>query len=350
MKPKWNYLFACFLVSIIAAVFSSGCATSRMAVAPGAPALNWPPAPAPARIRYEGSYDGVEALGARPPLWRKIINFLTSDDRGRERFLKPLALAADEQGNLCIADHGAGRVFFYDYKARRSWLWARAGKQELAAPVAVAKKGDVVYVADTVLEKIFAFTPKGKLLFEISEGIRRPAGLAISGDRLIVADAVLHRIVVYSLTGDFLYWFGDRGAGPGQLNYPTHAVADRAGLIYVTDSMNSRIQAFTSVGELVQVIGKAGDTSGHFNRPKGVALDSESNVYVADAIFDNIQIFSKSGQFLLSLGSAGSDFGEFWMPSGVAISSDGLMYVADSYNKRIQAFRILKREELEGAE
>lgn len=309
----------------------------------------WPPAPAAARISFHGSYEGVQSLGTKVSLWRRLVNLITSDDRGRELFVKPLSVALDSGGNLCVADYGAKCIYYFDLKSRTCKRWSGIENENFESPVAAVKRGDVIYVADTKLEKIIGFTTGGRKKFEISEGLSRPSGLAVSADRLAVTDALLHRVVFYSLSGEFLYWFGDRGTAPGELNYPTHVALGTNGLVYVTDSMNSRVQVFNNFGVLVREIGSVGNTSGHFNRPKGVALDSESNVYVADAIFDNIQIFDPYGRFLMDFGTGGSEVGQFWMPSGVAISSGGLIYVADSYNHRLQAFQILEVEEEAGA-
>jgi DNA-binding beta-propeller fold protein YncE len=301
----------------------------------------WPPPPAEARIRFEKSLNGVEAMGVRLSVWRRLINLITSADTGRELFIKPQCVSIDDQDNLCIVDSGARRVFFFDRASRRCRQWSRIGGIDLESPVAVAKEGNTIYVADTKLGKVLAFSPKGKLKFEITEKLAWPSGLAICGDRLAVSDARRHRISFFDLDGTFLYWFGDRGTEPGMLNYPTHVAADASGNLYVTDSMNFRIQVFTDVGKLLGVIGEAGNVSGTFSRPKGIALDSQSNIFVVDAIFDNVQLFSTTGQFLMSFGSAGQEAGKFWMPSGIAVDRNQKVYVADSYNKRIQVFEVL---------
>ena len=325
--------------------FASGCASysPEPAMAERLPA--WPPPPSRPRISFVRSVYSLKDLGVKLSTWRRLLNFIASDDRGVEGFVKPLALSVDDEGNLCIVDHGAGKVMFYDRSSRRCMQWRRVGEYSLLSPVSFIKQGDTFFVADTQLGRVLAFDMKGRVLFEIKEGIKRPSGLAISGDKLFVADSHLHRVAVFGVNGIFLYWFGEQGAGKGDLNFPTHISVGADGYIYVTDSMNSRIQVFGEDGKHVRMIGGAGDSSGSFNRPKGVALDADMNMYVADAIFDNVQVFNREGGFLMHFGSAGSEPGQFWMPSGIAVDARGrALYVADSYNHRIQIFELLKEE------
>ena len=169
-----------------------------------------------------------------------------------------------------------------------------------------------------------------------------PSGMTLTmatGDRLYVVDSQLNGVVVFDLQGKFVKQFGERGAGPGEFNFPTHVTADSQGFLWVTDSLNGRIQKFDRQGNYQGRIGSPGDSSGHFSRPKGAALDSLGRVYVVDGLFGNVQIFDPDGRLLLALGQAGSQAGEFWLPNGIAISRDNRIFVADSYNRRVQILK-----------
>lgn len=299
----------------------------------------WPPPPAEPRIAYVRSIAAPADLGVTPSWLDRAANFLTGGNRGKEPFVKPFGIAFDEAGNLCVTDTGANVVYFFDLAAKSRQRFEGVGKRRFVAPVAVARKGGVFYVADAGLRSVLAFDGKGEPLFEIREGVERPAGLAIVGERLYVADAESHSVAVFDLRGKFLSRFGRRGLEPGEFNFPTHLAGDGDGRLYVTDSMNYRVQVFDAGGGFLNGIGSLGDGSGHFGRPKGVAVDGFGHVYVTDALYDNLQVFDESGRFLLDVGSAGSAEGEFWMPAGVAINRDNEIYVADSYNCRVQVFR-----------
>jgi DNA-binding beta-propeller fold protein YncE len=305
--------------------------------------LVWPSPPAEPRIRFVQSIAGPADVGIRPSAWSRLANLVTGSQKGLEKFDKPFGIAVDEQGNLCVTDTGTASVCFYD-RRRKTWQWwERIGKQKFMSPVAVAKRGDQFFVADSALQKIFVFRGNGEPLFEMTKHIERPVGLAISGSRLFVADSQQHAIVVFDLAGNFLRTFGKRGAAGGEFNFPTHIWADEKGRIYVTDSLNSRIQIFDADGNFVRVFGTAGDGSGHFSRPKGVAVDRFGHLYIADALHDNVQIFDDNGRFLLEVGASGKGQGEFWLPAGLAVSRNDEVFIADSYNHRVQVLQYIGR-------
>lgn len=328
---------------LLSLLWLSGCATSKSSHESAEPVspLIWPAPPDPPRIQYVRSIRSPADLGIRASAFARFGRWLTGSDKGNETFIKPFGLALDDSNNLCLTDTGANAVACYD-RAKKKWMrWERIGKLNFAAPVAVAKKGTTIYVADAGLGCVLAFDERGALRSRITNHIEHPSGLAVNGDRLFVADAVRHCVVVLDLQGGYQSEIGRRGAGPGQFNFPTHLATDRSGNLFVTDSLNGRVQMFDSAGQFLGQIGSLGDRSGQFSRPKGVATDSSGNVYVLDSLFDNIQIFDRSGRLLLALGAAGSQPGEFWLPNGIAVSSANEIFVSDSYNHRIQEFRYI---------
>jgi len=303
------------------------------------PAIVWPSPPEPARIVFVESVTRPASFGAKVSGFRRFANWVTGDSVGNEPFSKPFGICLDDAGNLCLTDTGSQTVGYFDTKAKRWTRWEKIGKLRFESPVAVAKAGEVIFVADSALGVVIAFDTKGKLRFQVKERLTRPSGLAISRDRLYVADSQAHAVLVFDLQGKFLSQFGKRGIAAGEFNCPTHVTTDREGLIYVTDSMNCRVQVFSADGQFRNLIGKIGDSPGHFGRPKGVAVDRLGHVYVMDALFDTFQVFDHDGKFLLTLGAPGQGAGEFWLPNGIAISSDNRIYITDAYNRRVQILK-----------
>ncbi len=301
----------------------------------------WPAPPAQARLAYVQNISGPIDLGLRPSRWSRITHLLTGQKKSNYTLVKPLGIALDEDDNICVTDTGTALVWYFDQQRKSFKSWGKIGSIKLVSPVAIAKRKGTFFVADSSLGTILAFDDRGKLRFEIQDEIKRPAGLAIFGDKLYVADASSHRVAIFSLAGEFLGAFGQRGAAPGEFNFPTHVAITSDGRILVTDSMNARVQIFDAEGKFLNLIGGIGDGSGYFSRPKGVAVDAQDHVYVTDALFDNFQIFDLEGHFLLTVGKVGSAPGDFWLPSGIAISKDNHVYVADSYNRRVQVFKYL---------
>ena len=301
----------------------------------------WPPPPAVARVVMQACLTQPADLGAKPSLADRFLNLLTGTSRGREQFVRPFGIAVDEIGNLCLTDTGANVVWYFDRAQGRAARWDQIDHVRFVQPVAVAKAGGIIYVADAGLRQVVAFDEAGRLRFRLTDQFDRPVGLAMAGGQLYVVDSAAHGVFVFDPNGRKLGKFGQRGAGPGEFNFPTHVAVDGLGRVYVTDAMNARVQVFAADGRFLHGIGSLGDGSGHFSRPKGVAVDRLGQVYVADALFDNIQIFDPEGNFLLDLGSSGSAIGEFWLPSGIAVSHDDRIFIADTSNGRVQVLRYL---------
>lgn len=317
------------LLAIFVAAALTGSATNQ---------LVWPPPPAAPRIQYVKSITGPADLGIHRSLWGKLGDWITGNTHA-DQFVKPLGVTCTDSGDLLFTDTGLNSVAWFDTAHKTYQRWDKIGPYRLASPVAMAKRGDRFYVADSAWRAVFAFDAKGKLQTVITNRLDRPAGLAMDGDNLFVADAGAHQIAVFDSAGKPLARFGRRGAAAGEFNYPTHIAPAGKGRLLVTDSMNCRVQILSTNGSPLGVIGSIGDSSGHFSRPKGVAVDSAGNVYVADAGFDNVQIFDQQGKLLLYFGAAGKQPGEFWLPAGVAINRNNQIYVADTYNRRIQVFQ-----------
>ena len=135
------------------------------AVAP----LVWPFPPEEPRIAYVQSISQPADLGLKGSGWSRFANWLIGTERGNEKLVKPFAVAVDESDNLCITDTGANAVCLFDAGHKKWHRWDHIEKIRFASPVAVAKRGDVIYVADSILLTVLAFNTKGKLLFQLKD-------------------------------------------------------------------------------------------------------------------------------------------------------------------------------------
>jgi DNA-binding beta-propeller fold protein YncE len=308
--------------------------------------LVWPPPPERARIEYVGAIRSGEDLG-RENGW---VERLKSVVFGREpmEMVKPTAVAKNEAGLLAVTDTSVPTVHFFDLVQRKYWRLDDDLASLLRSPVGVAvDRTGRVYVADSVQGRIFVFAEGRRLAAEIGLGVlERPTGLALdpSGERLYAVDTLRCRVVVFLLDGRQVGEFGNRGAGPGEFNAPTHIVVSRQGRISVSDSLNFRVQTFDSAGTPVAAFGEPGDAAGMFSRPKGVGADTSGRLYIVDAGFENVQIFDPDGTLLLAFGGPGIGAGEFYLPSGLFLDSSNTIWVADSFNKRVQVFRFIGGE------
>ena len=331
---------------LLVAVLVGGCgpAASRSAPAEEVAAgkFVWPQPPAPPRIRFVKTVARPADLGVKPSFFERLGQLILG--REEEWLIRPTAVVA-RGPVLYVADPGAQALWVLDEQAGRFRKIQKAKERPLVSPVAIAVGPDGhVYLADSFLAKIFIYNADLRLAATINDsGLLRPAGLAFDArrNRLYVADSVAHRIMIYTGEGTPVGAIGQRGAGDGEFNFPTHVAVDRAGTTYVTDSLGFRVQAFSPDGRFVSRFGRHGDSSGDFAMPKGIALDSEGHIYVVETLFDAVQIFDRRGQFLLAFGERGLGPGQFWLPAGVFIDPQDRIYVADAYNQRIQIFQYL---------
>jgi DNA-binding beta-propeller fold protein YncE len=315
----------------------ASCATPPASVQTeaGAADIQWPPPPAQERIRYLYSFSGPADLGIKPSMGRRFLDALAGEKK--TAMVRPYAVSVRE--NLIgVADPGSRAVLIYDLERKTYLEIVAAENLPFVSPVGIALGADEIFVADSSLEKVFVFDPRGGLKRTFSQ-LRRPTGLAYHSEsaRLFVAETLGHRIVVFDRAGNRLADIGARGTGQAEFNFPSH-ISIRGDKLLVNDSMNFQIKTFTLDGKEVSSFGRHGDGSGYLSQPKGIGMDSEGHIYVAGATIDRVQIFSSGGEFLLAFGDEGNAVGRFLMPAGLAIEND-LIYVTDSYNGRVQVFK-----------
>jgi sugar lactone lactonase YvrE len=322
---------------------ATGCATPQKPID-----LVWPLAPAEPRIRYVDSISSPEDMGVSG--WSRMKQVVFGPEPIKA-LVKPYGVAVDSSGRLYVSDTAVRLVFVFDFDApQNEERVAFVGMKKpgrLGRPIGLALDArDNLYVSDATGKKVVVYGPDHEFAAAIGEfgKLERPAGIAIDNemDRLYVVDVAAHNVKVYSLGGEFLFEFGKRGAGDGDLNYPTNIALDGAGNVLVVDSMNNRVMIFDRDGKFIRRFGRLGRVAGSFARPKGIAIDSDGHIYVVDAAFDNVQIFAPDGRLLLSFGEFGVDAGGFQLPAGIHIDDNDRIYVSDQYNKRVQIFQYLK--------
>ncbi|MBN1916579.1 MAG: NHL repeat-containing protein [Verrucomicrobia bacterium] len=150
------------------------------------------------------------------------------------------------------------------------------------------------------------FTPRwervaGELLFG-------PSGIVPLGDgQTLLVDECHHSLVVVDEEGHLVQRLGREGAEPGAFRYPTQAVVDGRGGIWVTDRWNHRVQHLTLTGEVLGVFGAYGRAPGTFNEPWGITVLDGERLVVADRCNHRLQVFRTDGELVATLGRGGYD-------------------------------------------
>jgi len=158
-----------------------------------------------------------------------------------------------------------------------------------------------------------------------------PSGMTSDGnERIFVADERNHRIQCFDCQGNFLFKFGSRGTGDGELKRPLDVSFDSKNQrILVADTGNDRLQVFDVEGTPLFTIGSFGKGDGEFNQPYGIATDQVGNIFISDRENHRVQVFDEEGKFLRKFGSYGIGPGGLKYPIGIGILSNGNVVVAE---------------------
>lgn len=324
------------------ALATAGACAPPLTLPPGEPARAWPAAPESARIVYAYSFSRPEDIGIARGFFARLGGWIAGAKE--DRLVRPMAVVADAEGVIYVADPGARGVHRFDIARRRYDLLRRAGGAPQPSPVGLAlgPRGEV-YVTDSALDSVFVIAPRAGAMtpLALKAPLAQPTGIACdpATGQLYIVDTGSHQVKIFAPDGTLQTAFGRRGTGDGEFNYPTFLWRDDAGRLWVADSLNFRVQEFDAAGRFLGKFGRIGDGSGDHARPKGIATDRAGHVYVVDSLHHAMQIFDDNGAFLLGVGEQGRGPGEFWLPTGIYIAPDNHVYVADSYNRRVQVFR-----------
>ena len=298
----------------------------------------------------------------------------------------PYDVATDTPGNLYIADQGNYRIRRVGQDGRIATLAGTgsccysgdggpAASAQLNTPFAVAADNSGnVYIADSNNSRVRRVAPNGTITTVVGNGdfnfygdaglatnaaLNRPTGVALDGSgNLYVADSGNHRVrkvganqVISTLAGG-----GTGDGGPASfagLNSPGATAKDSAGNIYVADSWYHRIRKIAPNGLISTVAGTgiagfSGDagpaTAAALNFPRGVAVDTNGNLYLADASNNRVRkiatngiITTVAGGGCCSLGDGGpATSGELSNPTSVAVDVSGNIYIADTSHERVR--------------
>ena len=296
------------------------------------------------RLEYVRSFYSEQELKTKRSWWTKVVDFIAGPAE-MHRMERPYGIATDSQGRIIVTDPGAHAVHIFDF-TKQKYHRLEGGKEDFKSPIGVAVDDhDNIYISDSELGKIFVFDARGKFrrYFGNIKGegyFKRPTGLAIDSvaKRLYLTDTLKDAVYTLDLEGNILGYFGKRGDGDGEFNFPTE-IAARGDELIVVDAMNFRVQIFDRSGGFRAKFGQFGGATGSMFRSKGMAFDSEGDLYLADAYLDCVQVFDRNGSLLYYFGQPGGGAMQFELPTGVHIDRGNAVYVVDSLNQRVQIFQ-----------
>lgn len=265
----------------------------------------------------------------------------SSDGQGSTaRFNGPLGIAADDSGNVYVADTGNNTIRKITADGVVSTLAGTAGKSgstngsgaaaRFNSPAGVATdKNGIVYVVESsagLLRKISAAgdvtTLAGSGANGMTDGSGTAASFSVPFDVTVGADGTIYVLdhgnhavrkvstagVVTTLAGKGTRGNVDGSSAVALMNFPSGLAVDSAGNVYVADTDNQSLRKITPAGDVTTIAGgSVGSTDGvgtaaKFNNPKDVAIDSVGNIYVVDRSNHTIRKGSLPGTLNLAIG------------------------------------------------
>ena len=346
MEKNCKSLFYTFAALCLFMLLAS-CA-AREAVVEVPKDLYWPLPPEKPRIKWVGLYSTYKDVENKPG----FIESLVGEEVGSALW-RPQGVVVDPQGNIYVADSVLSKVFVFDIVKKKLRHFGEGAQEQIALPLglAVSPKHNMLFVAAFGSKKVIGFdlaTETVKIVIGQEPGyFRNPVGVAVDEERgrIYVTDSKLSELRAFDMTGRYLSTIAKAGSKDNELSSPSQVYVDREGRIYVADLFNFRVKVFNPDGSFRRVIGLGiGDSPGTFSRVYGVAVDSEGHIYATDANFCNVQIFDQEGRLLMAWGSPGNRPGLFIAPMHLWIDKNDRIYVTDSLNHRVQVFQYLREQ------
>ena len=193
---------------------------------------------------------------------------------GNGQFNLPRGVTYDRNDNLLVVDSENQRIQQFSRTGQFMRTFGAKGElgRKLNYPrgISTSSEGNII-VADTGNERVVVFTPEGRVLLTLHGDQLDPGHCVSHGNRFFVSDWNENCIKVFSVQGDFLYQFGRKGTGDGELDVPLGLAVDKSGRLVVCESDNHRIQLFQLDGTFCCKFG----SKASFNDPVSVAVLSD---------------------------------------------------------------------------
>ncbi len=338
---------------------------------------------------YQNTISKITLAGVVTPL-AGLAN--TYDDRQGSvdgtgtaaRFNQPRGIAIDQAGSCYVTDsksHTIRKITPGGDVTTLAGLSGGSGAADGPATVArfytpnglAADNSGNIYVADSFNNEVRKITPSGQVTtlaglaglyyyqggFVDGTGVDarffNPRGVAVdTGGTVYVADSGNYSIrkitptgVVTTLAGSG-GWPGGSADGTGtaaKFRNPTGVTVDTAGMVYVADSSNCTIRKITPAGVVTTLAGSAGQSgyadgtgaAAQFLYPSGIAVDPSGTLYVADTFSYTIRKISPAGVVTTFAGTPNvsghldgtGTAAQFFSPNSVSLDRTGNIFVTE---------------------
>jgi len=147
-----------------------------------------------------------------------------------------------EGDKIFVADVNQKSIILMDKEGRYIETLTKNG--ELVSPSYLQVVGDELFITDAAANRIVNGKIEKSLSKVFGDGyLLCPRGIAVFADKIIVANTLLNRLDAFSLNGKYLWSFGEKGNDLNQMFLPT-GIAYAEGLLAVADQGNGRVVVY----------------------------------------------------------------------------------------------------------
>jgi DNA-binding beta-propeller fold protein YncE len=213
--------------------------------------------------------------------------------------LAPIGVTFDVDGNTLFAAMGTDTVFRLDPLGRPDgFISIQDSVRRMPGRLTVSSDG-LIYIVDRRAQEILALAESGDVVATLSLGndtnekpimvqdiVLGPFGVSAAVSALGPA------VSLFDSTGTAIFKFGQHGGNKDEFSFPTAAVSDSLGRIWIVDSLQHQIKVFDAKGNHLFSFGEMGRAPGQFFFPIDVAFDSDGKLYVLEKMGERIQVFT----------------------------------------------------------
>jgi DNA-directed RNA polymerase subunit RPC12/RpoP len=252
--------------------------------------------------------------GPLAPLWNQInprsavsIELRFGEEGiGAGQLTDPRAIAADEGGNIYVADYSTGRLQSFDPDGSFRWL-ANLGEDSYVDALDVAGDGALLVVARGALRR-----------FNLADGSELPpptlpeeyyfedVNVAPDGHIAAIVDSE-DILVLDPAYQQVLYVPKAVSSASGDSELDADIEIDGLGNLYVLGSFNYSVFKYSPDGRFTNRILSRGEEKGQLTSPGDLAVDGQGRIYVSD--MGGVQIYDPDGRYLNQFNLGGYVFG-----------------------------------------
>ena len=228
---------------------------------------------------------------------------------------------------LLVCDQGRPDIVAVDLQTGRvkSWIDEPARRPRCPVDITADESGNV-YVSDTTLKVVLAYTADGRYLNQIAPDDEfRPGGVLAHKGTLYVGDLAGHSVRRWNL--DESRWatpIGQVGQNPKMIA-PTGIAVTQDDTLIVADAVAGTVFRFAQDGSSMAPLGRRGRGAGEFVRPKQACVTRGGLICVTDAARQSVLVFDRSGAFLVELHERAKVWGGLTLPMGIfSLGDSGL--------------------------